>query len=630
MKHILTAFLLVASLPLAAQTPSVSDEIVVTASAVAETVETTPASVTIITREQIEEREARDVADVLREVPGVIVSRTGSGGKVASTFIRGGSTKQALVLWNGVELNNAYFSAYNFGQLATVGVERVEVVRGPFSALYGADAVSGVINVLSAPEVSGFTADIEGGEHGLRNGAFAGAFASDLVTLHGSVESRRDDGFEPNDHFSSDSLAAAVEYRPFSGFSIGLMARRSEYDLGIPRNANGDFTAFVPTPNRGENGSESQISIPIRLDARGFRYELRLTENHRDDEFGDPDAPFGAEFANTDARSRAARASVQSPAGRIGVITVGAELERSRAEHFDSYGLDVDRRDRDSESLFVEDRLSMRTATSGSFEITAGIRYDRFDSFGSELSPRVAAAWLRGANKIRAAYGQGFRAPAIGELYVPFFGNPDLEAERSRSFEIGFDHFFSGQSMLSVTAFNSDYDELISYDAVINKFGNIESASARGIEIGLTGHVRALSTSLSYTWLDAEDETTGDRLLRRPEHSGSVGLGYDFESFSANLVVIHAGNRADVTDLLPFGRVSNEAYTTADVTLGYHLGSIKPYLKIENATDEQYEEVFGYASGRRRFIAGVRYTLQGSGLRARGSVMGKRAGGTEP
>ncbi|HEU4520652.1 MAG TPA: TonB-dependent receptor plug domain-containing protein, partial [Thermoanaerobaculia bacterium] len=163
MKHIiLVVSLFTSSWSAYGQSPSLSEEIVVTASAVQETVETTPAAVTVITRGEIERREARDVVDVLREVPGVAVSRTGSAGKIAGLFLRGGSSKQALVLWNGVELNNAYLSAYNFGQLATAGVERVEVVRGPFSALYGADAVSGVINVLTVPAKRGFTADVEG------------------------------------------------------------------------------------------------------------------------------------------------------------------------------------------------------------------------------------------------------------------------------------------------------------------------------------------------------------------------------------------------------------------------------------------------------------------------------------
>ncbi|MGZ7039546.1 MAG: TonB-dependent receptor, partial [Thermoanaerobaculia bacterium] len=151
MRSILASFFLFFSFLFSsfAQSPvSASAQIVVTASSVPESVESTPASVTIVTKADIEKREARDVTDVLREVPGVNVSRTGSPGKTTSLFMRGGSSKQALVLWNGVEMNNAYLSAYNFGQLSTAGVEKVEIIRGPYSALYGSDAVSGVVNVL--------------------------------------------------------------------------------------------------------------------------------------------------------------------------------------------------------------------------------------------------------------------------------------------------------------------------------------------------------------------------------------------------------------------------------------------------------------------------------------------------
>ena len=608
MKHVILVVFLFTSWSAYGQSPSLSEEIVVTASAVPETVETTPAAVTVITREEIERREARDVADVLREVPGVAVSRTGSAGKITGIFLRGGSTKQALVLWNGVELNNAYLSAYNFGQLATAGVERVEVVRGPFSALYGADAVSGVINVLTVPGGAAFTGDVEGGENGLRNGAVAGSLQFGGWNAHGSIEVRRDDGFAPNDDFSSDSFSGGLLYQAGSRFSVGVLARRSTYDLGIPRNANAEFTAFVPTPNRREEGTESQIAIPARFSLGGTRFEARLTENRRDDDFVDPDAPFGGAFATTQSRTRNLRASAQRNLRSIGTLTFGAELESAEAEHADSFGLDVDRRVRDSKAVFIEDRLSIRTGSSGSLELTAGARYDEYESFGSEISPRLAMAWLTGANKFRAAYGQAFRAPAVGELYVPFFGNPDLDSERSSSYEIGYDRFFTGSTMLSVTAFRGAYDDLIAYDGIANRFANIESATAQGLELGLTGRAGALSGSVSYTWLDAEDDQTGQRLLRRPEHSGSVAIGYDFDPLSVGIVVLHTGVRPDVTDLVPFGRVTNDAFTTADLTLSYDSGSMKPYVKVENAADERYEEVFGYPSARRRVIAGVRFT----------------------
>jgi vitamin B12 transporter len=196
------AFLLV-STTLVAQPPVISDEIVVTASAVPEQLDETPVAATVITREAIDRREARDVSDVLREVAGISVARTGTAGKVASLFVRGGSTKQALVLWNGVEMNNPYFSGYNFGQLSTAGVERIEVVRGPFSALYGSDAVSGVVNVLTAPQASGATLDVEAGEHGLLDAALHGALVRDSWSAYGTIERRRDEGFFARDDFAS-------------------------------------------------------------------------------------------------------------------------------------------------------------------------------------------------------------------------------------------------------------------------------------------------------------------------------------------------------------------------------------------------------------------------------------------
>jgi len=281
-------------------------------------------------------------------------------------------------------------------------------------------------------------------------------------------------------------------------------------------------------------------------------------------------------------------------------------VERSEVDHVDSFGLDLNSRSRESESVFVEDRLSAHVAV-GTIELAAGVRYDRYDTFGSEISPRLALALVRGNRKWRAAYGRGFRAPAIGELYAPFFGNPDLHAERSQNVEIGFDQYIN-DAALSVTAFRSDYDDLIAFSGT--RFGNVSRARSHGIELGVSRRFGRLATGFSYTWLRAVDEADDEQLLRRPEHSGSLSLGYDFAPAYAEIVIIHSSERPDVTDLFPFGRVTSEASTTADVTLHYDLGSLSPFLKIENAADERYDEVFGYPSARRRAIIGVRYTLR--------------------
>jgi vitamin B12 transporter len=608
MKPVFISFLVfISAVPLFAQTQSVSEEIIVTASAVPETLDETPASVSVITRKDIDDRAARDVVDVLREVPGIAVARTGSPGKTTTLFLRGGSSKQALVLWNGIEMNNAYFSGYNFGQLSTAGVERVEIIRGPYSALYGSDAVSGVVNVLTVPSRSGLRVDAEAGQNGLRNGSFSGALVGGKWSAHAALERRDDDGFALNDDFGSDTVVIGVQMQAMPNLSVGLTARRNGYELGIPRNVNASATAFEPRLRRREEGSETQVVLPIRLDAGAMKYELRLSDNERTEDFNDPDSPFGGEFSTTDSSTRAARFTAQTAKSAFGVITIGGELERSYVDHTDSFGLDVRSRSRDSRSLFVEDRLSVKLRNATSIEVAAGARHDRFHTFGSHTSPRLAVAFVENNRKWRAAYGQGFRAPAIGELYAPFFGNAALDAERSQNVEAGFDQY-AARGTFSLTLFRSDYDNLIAFEG--SRFGNVDEARAEGVELAASRQFGPLDAGISYTRLRGVDIATDEQLIRRPKHSGSFSLGYDASPFIAQLVVTHSGSRRDLTDLFPFAPVTNRKYTVADITVRYALGALSPFVKVENATDEEYEEVFGYPSAARRVMAGVRYTLR--------------------
>ena len=597
MKSFILISLLVAT-PVSAQTAAgapLGAEIIVTASSLPESLDETPASVTVITREDLDRRVARDIVDVLREAPGVVVARTGSPGKATSLFLRGGSSKQALVLWNGVEMNNPYFSGYDFGQLSAVGVERVEIVRGPYSALYGSEAVSGVINVLTTPRTSGARLEIEGGEQSLFNLAASGALTLDRTSVHAAVERRSDEGFARNDDFTSLSYLGGVSTRLTDRWSLTVLARHARYDLGIPFTPNADSTAFVPSLERRQEGSETQIVAPIRYDRGRVGYELRLSESRRTEWFADVAGPFGPEASDTDSRTRTARGSA-----RIGRLAFGAEYEHNVVDHVSNYSM-IDARTRTNRSAFVEDRFSFGRG----IELTAGVRYDDFETFGAELSPRVAVAILRGANKLRASYGQGFRAPAIGELYSPFFGNSELDAERSRTLEAGFERFGTHGSV-SVTLFRSEYEGLIVFGDDF-RFQNIANADSQGVELAAERRAGPWNAAGSYTWLQSEDEATGETLIRRPEHSGSVSGGYDAGRVSTHLVISHAGERADVTDLLPFGRVMNKAYTTADLVVAWRAGSYQPFLKVENVTDERYEEVFGYTSGRRRIRVGVRY-----------------------
>ena len=590
-------------------TQKISDRIVVTASDVPETIESTPAAVTVVTKKDIDERAARDVADVLREVPGLAVSRTGSAGKATSLFTRGAASTQTLVLWNGIEINNPYFSGYDWGRFSTAGVEQVEVVRGPFSALYGSDAVAGVVNVVTEPAATGLRAEVQSGGHGLRNGVVDGSWVAGANHLAVALEHRTDDGFAPNDDFRQNSGNGVWRWAPSKTFSLGVAARATSYDLGIPFNLNATVTALVPSLQRRQNGSERQIAVPLQQTLGAFSYDLTLSEARNRDDFRDPQDPFGTTDASTQSRTRRARLTTRTSSA-IGTIVAGGEIERAKVNDVNNFGVNLAGLTRRDDSLFVEDRLS-HDVGANKLELSAGVRYDRYDTFGSQTSPRVAAALVHGGTKWRAAYGEGFRAPSVGELYYPFSGNVNLKAERSRSLEAGYDAPMGATGLFSLTAFWSRYRNLINFDNATFAFANIGRARSDGLELGIDEPVTsAFYTHLAYTFLHRDDdEATGERLPRRPKHSGALTLGWREGGLDANVSIVRSGARVDILPVAPFSHVTNGAYTTVDANVQLRAGRLTPFVKLENLRNERYEEVLGYPSPGRRAVVGLRFAM---------------------
>ncbi|HSN68811.1 MAG TPA: TonB-dependent receptor [Thermoanaerobaculia bacterium] len=587
------------------QLPVAHQEIVVTASAAPELVRETPASVTVINREEIERSASRDLGELLRRVPGLTLARSGSAGKLASLFTRGGSSKHTLVLWNGIEVNNPFFSGYDFGHFSTAGIDRVEVVRGPFSALYGSDAVSGVINVLTNPGGTFASAELQGGGRGLRNGRIGGAGGSGGWHASGSLEARRDDGFAPNDDLEQKSGVGDLRFSGSAGWAAGARLRLNEYETGIPRVVDGGGSGFIPSLERRESAEEIELAVPIQFSRGRTQWEVLASRADRKETFEDPLDPFARLWAETDVETSRASVTARVDRGRH-MIVAGGEWESASVDDASSYGTNLESRSRTGRGVFVEDRASLPMGR-GALEVSAGTRYDSFDTFGGHLSPRASAAFLIGRQKIRAGWGEAFRAPAIGELYFPFFGNPDLEPERSTSWELGWDGE-SEAGRISATLFSNDFDQLIVYDNVRNRFENVGAGRADGLEVGAeTALGERLRIAASWTWLRTEEQETGLPFLRRPEQSGSLSARWSSGPWAAGASLVHVGERADLTDLFPWGRVTADAYTTADLVLERRIGAdVVPFVKVENAVDETYEEVFGYPSPGRRAIVGVR------------------------
>lgn len=609
MKHVLAVIptlFLIAIPAIAQQQTTVSEQIVVTASALPERVDETPASVTVITHEDIDARAAHDVSDVLREVPGLTVARIGSAGHQTSLFTRGANPAHTLVMWNGIVINTPFFGGYDWGQFSTSGIEQIEVVRGPFSALYGSDAMAGVVNILTVPTRSGLQASVEGGGRGLLNAQVAASHVDGGLTLSGAFESRRDDGFADNDDFDQQSANVALRWTSASHLSLGLTARYTTYDLGVPTNLNAALDQLIPSLQRRQDGNERQIAIPIEQTLGSFRFELLLAENRREDTLDDPGDPFGPFFQNTDSQTRRARLTARTKTV-IGTIVAGAEGANTTVDDITNFGPNFLDKKREERSLFVEDRYSHAVGESR-VEISAGVRYDDYDTFGSETSPRVAAAWIAGRNKFRAAYGEAFRAPSIGELYSPFGGNTDLRAERSRSVEAGIDHSFDSGGVVSLTLFQDKYRDLITNAGFV--LANVGRARARGVELSAKGRVSAnVDGGITYTYLNAEQLDSGLELLRRPRHSGSAFLSVRHGITELNVVLLRTGARQDILPVLPFSRTTNNAHTTVDANVQMDFGRFTPYVKIENVTNVEYEEVRGYVSPSRRAVVGVRFTM---------------------
>jgi vitamin B12 transporter len=609
MKHVLAIFSSVVLTAFTAaaqqqQTP-VSEEIVVTASALPERVDETPATVTVITREDIEDRAVRDVADVLREVPGLTVARIGSSGHQTSVFTRGANPAHTLVMWNGIEINTPFFGGYDWGQFSTSGVEQIEVVRGPYSALYGSDAMAGVINILTIPTHSGLVASVEGGGQGLLNAQLSGAYVDGGVMLSGAFESRRDDGFADNDDFDQQSANVALRWTSASHLSIGLTGRYTTYDLGVPTNLNAALDALVPSLLRRQDGNERQLAIPIEQTLGRFSYDVLLAENRREDTLDDPGDPFGPFSQNTESVTRRARLTTRTKTA-IGTIVAGAEGENTTVDDVTNFGPNFLDKKRTERSLFVEDRYT-RAIGSNRLELSGGFRYDDYETFGSETSPRIAAAWLAGRTKLHAAYGEAFRAPTVGELYSPFGGNVDLQAERSRSVEAGLDRYFD-RGVVSLTLFHDRYRDLITNAGFV--LANVGRARARGVELSTQGRITPnVNGGLTYTYLDTEQLDSGLQLLRRPKHSGSAFLSVRHGITELNVTLLRTGVRQDILPVLPFTRTTNDAHTTIDANVQLDLGRFTPYVKIENVTDVEYEEVRGYVSPSRRAVVGVRFRM---------------------
>ena len=588
--------------PLTVRSPLTAD-VVVTAEATAEEASTLGVATTVIDRAEIERSRAATVAELLRSVPGVDVAQSGGPGGVTSLFLRGANSNSSLVLVDGVKVNSPYFGGVDFSSLGTANVERIEIVRGPFSALYGSEAIGGVVQILTRrADRDGYTGRLHFGlgNASAREGGVALAFRDGPIGVSAGFGRTTIGGDLPNEFFAGTDLSAALDVQVAPDVKTGVTVRRETARTGVP------FSGATATPRRATTADATTVSVPLSL-ALGRKTTLEATGTFGSDEptYADPDDPWGFTASETRAR-RAAGRVVLTHTARSNRLSFGADLERTKVDNEDSYGLQLDGLTTRTWSVFLEDRLEL---AGDRLAVTAGLRRDEHDAFGASTNPRLALSWKATPTlRLRAAAGSAFRAPSTGELYYPFSGNAALEPERSTSFEAGVEWDLGFGTRAEVSVYRTDVKDLIRYDFAEQKNVNVGRARMTGAEVVLNAPLSDVAWArATYSWLESEDRDTGLRLLRRPGHRATVTLGRELgDGGSASLTGVWVGERDDV-DATTFARVTSPAYLRLDAsfTATPFLFGSSPFLRVTNLLGRDYAEVAGYPSPGRRFLAGL-------------------------
>lgn len=586
-----------------AQPAGVGDEIVVTATRTARTVDETLAAVTVITRQEIERQQARSVQELLRGVPGVSIANSGGAGKVTSVFLRGTESDHLLVLVDGVKIGSATAGTTAFQDLPVELIERIEIVRGPRSSLYGSEAIGGVIQIFTRRG---------GGE--LRPSFSIGAGSHKTYT-------------------ASANLAGGGER---SWFSIGASGFDSDGFNACRAEAAGTGGCFTDEPDRDGYRNVSGSLRAGRRFAGGAELDVHALQTR-----GRSD--FDGSFVNqTDTAQQAIGSTLRFSPAEIWRVSIGAATSRDDSDNLkdvvfqsrfdtkrDSYSLQndfslgghlltvgadyQDDRIASSEAFAVTARdntgvFAQYQGSLGDHDLQASLRSDDNEKFGRHDTGNLA--WGRAigdALRLTAAYGTAFRAPSFNELYFPGFSNANLRPETARSGELG----IAGKgnhARWSLNAYETRIDDLIAFDIAIFAPNNIDAARIRGLEAIVAGQLAGWDGSANLTLLDAENRSPGasfgKRLPRRTERTLQIDLDRDFGAWRAGAALSGAGRRYD--DLANARRLSG--YALVELRAEYRLArDWRLQGRVENLFDRAYETVEFYNQAGRAAHLTLRY-----------------------
>jgi vitamin B12 transporter len=609
-------------------------EIVVTATRLDTPLREIASSVTVLTRTELERTGKTSVLEAVGDAVGLAVIRNGGPGSASSVIMRGANSEHVLVLLDGVPLNDPINPSRSFdlAHLTLDGVERIEILRGPQSPLYGSDALGGVINILTAKG---------SGRPALQLRASAGSYG----TVAGSADIRGSNGpFHYAFSLSREStggvsaadstLAGNTEKDGYRNWTVSgragfALAGGTEIDLTVrgvsARTAIDAFGgAYGDDPNSVQAYASGFVRVQGKMQLAGGRWETKLglsfTRSSREnDNPVDASHPFDSETAVY--HSSRARIDWQNNIflNVRHTISLGADLERESGDSlylsesaWGPYESAFPGRRADRAGLTVQDQIRLGRM----FFATAGLRLDFHSRTGASLTYRLAPALVfdKTGTKLKATIGTAFKSPSLYQLYAPGtmwgpIGNEALRSEESLGWDAGVEQMLAGGAViLGLTRFHSDFRNLIDYDSFLG-YVNIGRARSRGWEMtALAQPAEGLTLQAGYTRLDARNLSSDTPLLRRPKDKLTAAGRWGFaRGWSAGLAAAYTGSRTDndysgwVTRM-----VTLPAYTLVDASLSF---SPRPGLELfgrwDNIGNARYETVYGYGTMGSAVSAGI-------------------------
>jgi len=595
-------------------------------------------SISLIDSVQISNSNSNNVFDVLRNETGISFTRQGGNGTLSNLYIRGANSSHTLVLIDGVEINltNDPSGVYDFSALPIDNIDRIEVLRGPQSTLYGSDALAGVINIITKKGngTPKYSLQTEGGSYNTYK-ALVGLKGS-IQKLNYSVALSRtgSDGFSvaskkygntEKDGYTFNNISSLIGYNLSENSEVNLYTRflKSESENDQFGGMFGDDPTYLTKQEEFSVRGEGKLKL-LNGD---WNQKLGLTffRNVRKNSFDTSSASVYYSRALYDGRKYKLDWQNDFQLNNSNLLTAGAEfeVEESASEYYafnyiqlPDYASVIPMKDAKTFGVFVQDQLKF----DESFFVTLGLRLDDHNKFGSQFTYRFAPAYMlwETGTKFKATIGTGFKAPSLFYLYDPAYGNENLNPEKSFGFDAGIEqYFFSASTSFGATFFYNKYTDMFGFDYVTFKTININKAVTKGAEIFLQAKpVDGLDLKVNYTLTEARDISPNSadfdkKLLRRPENKVGFFASYSFiPKANVNAEVIWVGTREDI-DFSIYQRTELKGYVLLNLAAHYDVFNfLRLNVRVENLLDTDYEEVFGYGTAGLSFYGGINLTLE--------------------